>query len=53
METIKEKISGLLKSFKDYISSFSFVEKEKNIFYFSKFSMDIYEFFIIHEFINK
>ena len=53
MEKIKDTISSWLKSFKDYVSSFSFVEKEKNIFYFSKFSMDIYEFFMIHEFIKK
>ena len=53
MEKIKDTISSWLKSFKDYVSSFSIVEKEKNIFYFSKFSMDIYEFFMIHEFIKK
>ena len=53
MEKIKDTISSWLKSFKDYVSSFSFVEKEKNIFYFSKFSLDISEFFIIHEFIKK
>ena len=50
---MKDTISSWLKSFKDYINSFSFVEKEKNIFYFSKFSLDISEFFIIHEFIKK
>ena len=53
MEAMKDTLSSWLKSFKDYINSFSFVEKEKNIFYFSKFSMDIYEFFMIHEFIKK
>ena len=53
METMKDTISSWLKSFKDYINSFSFVEKEKNIFYFSKFSLDISEFFLIHEFIKK
>ena len=50
---MKEYISSWLKSFKDYINSFSFVEKEKNIFYFSKFSLDISEFFLIHDFIKK
>ena len=50
---MKDTISSWLKSFKDYINSFSFVEKEKNIFYFSKFSLDISEFFLIHEFIKK
>ena len=50
---MKETISSWLKSFKDYINSFSFVEKEKNIFYFSKFSLDISEFFLIHDFIKK
>ena len=53
MESMKETISSWLKSFKDYINSFSFVEKEKNIFYFSKFSLDISEFFLIHDFIKK
>ena len=53
MESMKEYISRWLKSFKDYINSFSFVEKEKNIFYFSKFSLDISEFFLIHDFIKK
>ena len=53
MESMKEYISSWLKSFKDYINSFSFVEKEKNIFYFSKFSIDISEFFLIHDFIKK
>ena len=49
---MKDTISSWLKSFKDYIDSFSFVEKEKNIFYFSKFSLDISEFFLIHDFIK-
>ena len=53
MESMKEYISSWLKSFKDYINSFSFVEKEKNLFYFSKFSLDISEFFLIHDFIKK
>ena len=48
MEAMKDTLSSWLKSFKDYINSFSFVEKEKNIFYFSKFSLDISEFFSIH-----
>ena len=53
MESMKEYISSWLKSIKDDINSFSFVEKEKNIFYFSKFSLDISEFFLIHDFIKK
>ena len=53
MESMKETLSSWLKSVTDYIYSFSFVEKEKNIFYFSKFSLDISEFFLIHEFIKK
>ena len=52
MESMKEKITSWLKYFKDYINSFRFVEKEKNIFYFSKFSLDISEFFLIHEFVK-
>ena len=52
MESMKDKISSWLKYFKDYINSFSFVEKEKNIFYFSKFSLDISEFYLIHEFVK-
>lgn len=53
MEAMKETLSSWLKSVTDYIYSFSFVEKEKNIFYFSKFSLDVSEFFMIHEFIKK
>ena len=53
MESMKEKITSWLKYFKDYINSFSFVEKEKNIFYFSKFSLDISEFYLIHEFVKN
>ena len=52
MESMKDTITSWLKSFKDYINSFSFIEKEKNIFYFSKFSLDISEFFLIHNFIK-
>ena len=52
MESMKEKISSWLKYFQDYINSFSFVENEKNIFYFSKFSLDISEFYLIHEFVK-
>lgn len=52
MESMKEKITSWLKYFQDYINSFSFVEKEKNIFYFSKFSLDISEFYLIHEFVK-
>ena len=53
MESMKEKITSWLKYFQDYINSFSFVEKEKNIFYFSKFSLDISEFYLIHEFVKN
>ncbi len=52
MESMKDKITGWLKYFQDYINSFSFVEKEKNIFYFSKFSLDISDFYLIHEFVK-
>ena len=52
MESMKDKIASWLKYFQDYINSFSFVEKEKNIFYFSKFSLDISEFYLIHEFVK-
>ena len=53
MESMKEKITSWLKYFKDYINSFRFVENEKNIFYFSKFSLDISEFFLIHDFVKN
>ena len=49
---MKDKITSWLKYFQDYINSFSFVEKEKNIVYFSKFSLDISEFYLIHEFVK-
>lgn len=52
MESMKETITNWLKYFQDYINSFSFVENEKNIFYFSKFSLDISEFYLIHEFVK-
>ena len=52
MEAMKEKLASWLKYLKDYINSFSFVESEKNIFYFSKFSLDISEFYLIHEFVK-
>ena len=52
MESMKDKITSWLKYFQDYINSFSFVEKEKNIVYFSKFSLDISEFYLIHEFVK-
>ena len=51
MESMKDKITHWIKSFQNYINIFHFVEKEKNIFYFSKFSLDIDEFFEIHNFI--
>ena len=52
MEAMKEKINSWLQYTKDYINSFRFEEKEKNIFYFSKFSLDISEFYLIHEFVK-
>ena len=52
MESMKEKITSWLKYFQDYINSFRFVENEKNIFYFSKFSLDISEFYLIHDFVK-
>ena len=52
MEAMKEKINSWLQYTKDYINSFRFEEKEKNIVYFSKFSLDISEFYLIHEFVK-
>ena len=52
MEAVKEKINSWLQYTKDYINSFRFEEKEKNIVYFSKFSLDISEFYLIHEFVK-
>ena len=51
MEKIKEKVSNWLGFFKDHIQSFNVVAQEKNVVYFSKFSLEYEDFFEIHNFI--
>ena len=51
MEKIKEKVSNWLSFFKDHIQSFNVVAQEKNVVYFSKFSLEYEDFFEIHNFV--
>ena len=56
MESIKGKFSELLKYLEDTIKpltdqNFQFIESQRNVFYFSKFSIDPNEFYQIFSFI--
>ena len=53
MEKIKEKVSNWLGFFKDHIQSFNVVAKEKNVVYFSKFTLESEDFYEIHNFVIK
>ena len=52
MESIKETLSNWLEGFQNYINSFTVVEKQNKIFYFSKFSIIISEFYQIYNFVK-
>ena len=52
MESIKETFNNWLKGFQDYINSFTVVEKKNKIFYFSKFSIRVSEFYQIYTFVK-
>lgn len=52
MESIKEKLSSWLEGFQNYINSFTVVEKQNKIFYFSKFSLILSEFYQIYNFVK-
>ena len=53
MDSIKEKVSNLLGYFQNYINNFQIVEKHKNIFYFSKFTLEVNEFYEIYKFVHN
>ena len=53
MEKIKEKVSNWLNFFKDHIQTFNVVAKEKNVVYFSKFTLESEDFYQIHNFVIK
>ena len=53
MEKIKEKVSNWLGFFKDHIQTFNVVAKEKNVVYFSKFTLESEDFYEIHNFVIK
>ena len=52
MESIKETFNGWLAGLQNYINSFSVEEKKTKIFYFSKFSIVITEFYQIYKFVK-
>ena len=52
MESIKETFNGWLAGLQSYINSFSVEEKKTKIFYFSKFSIVISEFYEIYKFVK-
>lgn len=52
MESIKETFNNWLKGFQNYINSFTVVEKKNKIFYYSKFSIRISEFYQIYTFVK-
>ena len=52
MESIKETLSNWLEGFQNYINSFTVIEKQNKIFYFSKFSLVLSEFFQIYSFVK-
>ena len=51
MEVIKEKVSNWLGYFKDHINYFQIVNQEKNVIYFTKFTLEPKEFYEIHNFV--
>ena len=52
MESIKETFNGWLAGLQNYINSFTVEEKKTKIFYFSKFSIVITEFYQIYKFVK-
>lgn len=58
MESLKGKFSELMKYLEESIkpftnSSYKFIESQRNVFYFSKFSLDTNELYLIFSFIWK
>ena len=52
MESIKETFNNWYAGFQNYINSFTVEEKKNKIFYFSKFSIVISEFYQIYTFVK-
>ena len=52
MDIIKEKVSNWLSYCKDYVKDFHIVDQQKNIVYFSKFTLEPNEFYEIHNFVQ-
>ena len=52
MESFKETLSSWFENFNEYINSFKVVEKQKNIFYFSKYSLILSDFYQIYVFVK-
>ena len=52
MESIKETFNNWLAGFQNYINSFTVEEKKTKIFYFSKFSIVVSEFYQIYTFVK-
>ena len=52
MESIKETFNGWLAGLQNYINSFPVEEEKTKIFYFSKFSIVISEFYQIYKFVK-
>ena len=54
MESLKEKLSSSMKYIQNtIISNYKIVEQQQKIFYFSKFSIDIDDFYQIYLFIHQ
>ena len=53
MDSLKGKLSNWLEGFQKYINSFTVVEKQNKIFYFSKFSVVLSEFHEIYNFVTN
>ena len=52
MESIREMLNYWLEGFQNYINSFTVVEKQNKIFYFSKYSLILSEFYQIYTFVK-
>ena len=52
MESFKETLSNWFENFSEYINSFKVVEKQKSIFYFSKYSLVLSDFYQIYVFVK-
>ena len=51
MDIIKEKVLNWLCYFKDHVNYFQIVDQQKNVIYFTKFTLEPKEFYEIHNFV--